>query len=664
MEEPSIPALVPAGLAEAIRRAQVVSFDVFDTALVRACERPVEAFWLVAQAANLPDPAEFARRRIDAEARARRLAWEQRQATEVTLEEIYAQLEPDFGTSAPLMVLERAVEARLCRRHPLVGAAHDYARSLGKAVGFISDIYLERELVAALLEKCGYGGWDFLWVSSEAGVTKSTGELFQRALAARVEPPPDWLHLGDNLDSDQHQARRAGLNSWLVPKCVDLLAGSPLDRRLRRAGVAPLDLPKSAPAAGAPGSPWPSLCRGLAAVQQARPDRDFWWDLGYTQVGLLLLGFALWVGRTADQMGLPKLYFLARDGHIMHIIHQSLRRRGLVCCDSRYLYASRRALNLPALLAIDENACDFLVSGTSRLQVREFLARIGLDPATLLPQIQVAGFRGPDQRVETGTDYGQLRALFRSLDQVLLAQAAAERDLLKEYLRREQLLDQPHIGLVDIGWHGSLQDSLGDLTQLFGCASPLTGFYLGTFPPARRRVAAGADHRAYLCEGGEPSARFQIIHRSVEVFEWLFCAPHGSVLGFRQQADGAIEPLLESGDLEQARHASAERMQAGALRFIEDALDCFTPAAPPPPIGPDLAVSLLAELLIRPSAEEAQRLGDLPHAEGFGNVMRVRPIAQPAAKPYQPLAWLRLYRDYHTAFWKPGYLRRLRPDCW
>ena len=58
----------PAVLVQRLARFQAVSFDVFDTLLLRQVERPQEAFALVGAKLGYPD---FQRLRVEAECRAR-----------------------------------------------------------------------------------------------------------------------------------------------------------------------------------------------------------------------------------------------------------------------------------------------------------------------------------------------------------------------------------------------------------------------------------------------------------------------------------------------------------------------------------------------------------------------------------------------------------------
>ena len=653
-------------LISVIQNARVVSFDIFDTALVRATEKPIDAFLLLAHEIGIDNARAFAQARVEAEDQARKLAWQERRVVEISLEEIYSLLSdnPLLTGYAPIALIEqeRALELRLCRRNPKVGEIFDWVVSLGKRVGFISDMYLDVTLIESMLAKHGYSGYEFLWVSSIEGVTKANGGLFQLALERLGVSSSELVHIGDNFDSDIEQARLAGIYAHHIPKCIDLLASASIARRLQRQlprdqriGFASYGITAKAPAI------WKTVWRGLLAAQEAKKERDFWFDLGYSHVGILLLGYALWLGEQVQRVKPTQLYFLARDGHIMHAVHRCLWERGWIELPGHYLFASRRSLNIPAITCIDESTCDFLVSGTSRLTVEEFLSRIGLTTSESEEQILEAGFTGPNHLVVSGEDYGRLRMLFRNLAPKLLELAEEERHILRDYFQQEGLFEQQNIGLVDIGWHGTLQESVCRLLAMFQHDAPVTGFYMGTFAAARARVNAGAKQHAYVCEMGEPSERLAIIRASVEVFEWIFCAPHGSVIGFRR-TDKGIEPRFDSVEFEKNRLDTAQRMQIGAMQFIRDALDCFS--APPPLISNEFALSLLGDLLHRPTAQEAQAIGDILHADGFSNAAKIRPIARPYIRPYNPLAWPDLFRDYRKTFWQAGYRRRIWPDCW
>lgn len=651
----------------ALAAAEVVSFDIFDTAIVRTVLHPVDAFLLLGREHGMADPADFARRRIAAEKTARDRAWEACGATEITLVQVYAVLAEHYGWStdetAEVRERERRVERRQCRQNPAMAELYAAAQAAGKRVGFISDMYLDADLIRDILADAGYRDYDFFYLSCVDGETKSTGRLFAKALTDLQVAPDKVLHVGDNRHADVQQAQAAGLRTLYYEKCATRLLA---DKRLRQRLLA-----SNTPAAtvcsvaDVDAELFASAWQGLAATckHQFRNDHDspetIWRDLGYLYVGPLFLGFALWLAAGLRRDGVDRVYFLARDGYIMKQVYDRLRTAGWADAEAHYLYASRRALNVPAIERIDEESTDFLVSGTSRLTVGQFLRRVGLDPVELSDAIRACGFSSTEQRVLSGEDYGRLRALFRAVEQPLLRSTEREREALSVYFRQEGLLAPGQWAIADIGWHGSLQQSLERLSQRFGGPAQVPGFYLGTFAGAQRHVARGAQHRGYLCELGQPADMLAVIRASVEVFEWIFSAPHGSVI--RLDLDGGqVRPVFEDAAFEQERQATASLMQAGALAFVDAFLGQWeqpqTLALPP-----QLVVRALAGLLQAPTRHEAELLGNLPHVEGFGDVQVSRPIARPGHSVFNPFRLRQLAEQYRSSFWRAGFRRRLNP---
>jgi hypothetical protein len=412
-----------------------------------------------------------------------------------------------------------------------------------------------------------------------------------------------------------------------------------------------------------------SIVSGLTAARYfAIPDtraprgdsRDFWTDWGYQHAGPLLAGFGSWIVREISRQAFRDVYFLSRDGYLIKQVVDRMLRAGFGAGQSvrtHYLYASRRAFNLAAIEKLDDDSQDFLVSGTSRMTPRQFLARIDIDIDRHLDAVAAVGFPSPDGVVEGALGYGRLRALLRELEGIVLERAHAELGALDRYFREEGLLDGGQAAIVDLGWHGTLQNAMAGLIRRMGATTRLTGYYMGTFPAAKRYAERGQEMHGYLCEEGKPVEMHAAIRTSVELFEWIFSAPHGSVCNFRCDKDG-IEPVFAEFAFESERWEAASTMQAGALRFVDDYIGLWQGLSLPD-VPPAEALRSFHAALAHPTPEEARRLGHLQHAEGFGSVAVPRYIAKPPGSIWNPLSYPRLVRGYRATFWRPGYKRNL-----
>ena len=74
-------------------------------------------------------------------------------------------------------------------------------------------------------------------------------------------------------------------------------------------------------------------------------------------------------------------------------------------------------------------------------------------------------------------------------------------------------------------------------------------------------------------------------------------------------------------------------------------------------IGQDAALRHLARTIRRPTAEEAEAIGEIRHGEGLG-ADRLRSFATFGEAPHTRAS---LLRDYRTAYWPTGLLARREP---
>jgi predicted HAD superfamily hydrolase len=644
-------------LERKIDRAQVASFDVFDTAVLRKIDWPQSLFHLMLPGISAILGArapEFPSVRTYAESRARMLAQEARKSVEVKLLEIYEVLGDylNLEAAAVQQLCQHEIQAELaiCCQNPFIYSLYRRCIDQGNSVVFISDMYLPEAAVGAILKNCGYLKYDALLVSSETGNTKAQGKLYANALERIALPPKQWLHIGDNPHSDVRMARKRGMATWqYVPPAVRFAMNRERSKAWRP------DRPVSATGYVVKGLIANRIGRAMPAGEVAKPNERFWEDFGYTSAGPLYVGFTEWLLEQTAKHNLDAIYFLARDGFIIQRLFEAFQPAGLANVEMHYLYASRRALKFATIRTIDDQTLQFLTQSLAMNEVGTFLKRIGLDPQSHADAVRRAGFRDIRHVVRSKEDFEHLKQLIKSLSEPICERARSEREVMRDYLLKSGLCDGRRVALVDVGWHGSQQQSIREILEAERQFPDIRGFYLGTFSFAASLYDAKCSHDAYLTRLGLPPEYANLLFGCVEIFELMFSTTEGSLVRMERTPSGDFTPIRHPVDrTDLYRNESVEKLQVGAMQFVADYLSVKR-EFPDLAMTPEIAITEVRRVLREPAAAEARHLGDITHTRDFGDSMRV-----PIAPRLGALALLgrRRYIRWQEGTWRAGIAAR------
>ncbi len=623
--------------------AQVVSFDVFDTLVVRKVASPRDVFLHLATPAPFSswglDATQLATVRQEAESRARQRGATANGSGEVTLHEIHAVMAELLGkpaTEVPAMVrAEQLVELALCVAHPYLQTVFARAMGDGKTVWCVSDTYHEAEFLRELLETCGYAvdGAEFI-SSADCRMSKGEGKLLLAIATEANVPPSAVLHIGDHPAADHDIPREQGFVTVLHP-----WAGSRhSDGRATRPGDA--------------------IALGLSqiAARTVHPPLPFWFRFGYAVAGPLLSGFAFWLHDRLVRDGIDRAYFLLRDGEIMHDVYAALLgdRGGPT---TALLESSRRAYMLPALPSGLGAITSQLLACENPMPAREFLERMGVKSAEFARSFRAVGLHADDiVRPADSATMLKLLSLFARTEilTALLARSTVERQALLGYLRQEGVLAPGRIALVDIGWNGTIQKALVAAAGVETVRLDVHGYYLGTLPHAAQDLG-GSVASGFLFDFGAPKEHAAAVLQLRQLVEFICTTERGSLRGFR--SDGArVVPVhgpVDHSDAQRAMHAA---LREGVLTYVR-ALASEQRMFGEQPISVDGALRPLARTIQAPTAEEAAAIGDVRHGDGLGTD-RSRSLAAFSPGPFTADS---LLRDYGSAYWPAGLLARREP---
>lgn len=239
--------------------AQALSWDVFDTALLRGPQCEARRFyqmgarfvdWLAEEGSRVPgmpapDAVDALLARAEAAQAAYGMAPQARGNREGRLDDIARIACTTLGCPrmAPAYVArELEAEAESLSPNPLIAAVSE--RLPGLPVYFLSDMYLSAPQIEGLVTGA-FPALDIagVWSSADGAGAKRSGGLFASVVEATGHAPAGWLHLGDSFRGDVVMPRKAGWNALYLPLpeaeraarrlCYDGLAGELAARGLR-----------------------------------------------------------------------------------------------------------------------------------------------------------------------------------------------------------------------------------------------------------------------------------------------------------------------------------------------------------------------------------------------------------------------------------------------
>jgi predicted HAD superfamily hydrolase len=336
-------------------------------------------------------------------------------------------------------------------------------------------------------------------------------------------------------------------------------------------------------------------------------------------LSFLYFAFSAWLLERLKKGGYKRVYFAARDGLIIKRFFDLVARYDGFEIDSRYLYVSRSALYPSLIFTEPETARLIFGHHWDKLSIENALQRISLTFEECVDFLRK--YKLASRRIQlNGLTNSRFSEFLKNVWPLLEQKNEAHYQLLIEYLEQELFLTEEKAAFVDIGWHGSLQNSLIKLLSHLGIAKKLVGFYLGTFVKPVG-VASNFSATGYLIDNNEPQWISDLVRCGPSLIEIFHSAGHGCVLGYRRNSNG-ISPVLEDNPVEQEQYQKIIKpMQECAFHFVSEQLKQLGGVSIKPP-NPALIAPLALKAIYAPTIAEASAFGRLKIATDFGAQMK------------------------------------------
>ena len=607
-------------MTAALGKFDVVSFDIFDTLIKRTYSDPEKTFELVAEryARGVDgdfDCAAYCEKRKRAAAQAKREVIGEK-TEEITLEDIYERIDYPRETAERLKQLEIDTEIGSTLRNDALYDVYRWCLESGRTVLIASDMYLPIRVIEAILANNGYDGYARLYLSSDCGVKKRTGSMFERI--RKDYPDARIAHIGDSYHSDCAMARKHGIAPVWIPK-----------------NLYPARFDRKVGFTGQKAEEYGRIRDFINNTENAA--WDGYYKYGYECLGPLLYGFASWLHGRMAAKGHDRVFFMSRDGYLMQKAYQALFPEA----QAVYMYISRKSIHLPLYSRYDRFE-DFLkLNGDKRWGLEMLCSRLGIDIERGRAQWKACGlderytFKAGAQKYDD-----RLLAFIKCFDGEIRQRSDAQFEAAERYLR--DIGFGGNAAIVDSGGsYGTSQRCLERFCEFAGLEADLCGYYFW--------MGSVQDYNMEMY----PFRDYRIVGGETIITEFALTSFEGTTKGYRLDGEGRAHPVndvFEYADSESLLHIIGQ-IQEGALDFVRR----FKAAGLLASVDPEVAYSRIKRISTDPTLRQAKMFGDIMFCSDGQRTWLARPKSWPhyLAHPGD------LKYDFLITRWGIGFLKRL-----
>ncbi len=504
-----------------VENNDVISFDIFDTLVLRDIYQPVDIFRVLEKEVKEKYKIDnFFNLRVTKESESRTRA----ENTETTIEMIYEDIAKEIGVenAAKIMQREFELECEFIKPNPFMKKVFEKAQELNKKVLLITDMYLTRVEIEKLLEITGYSKFEYtLYISSECKKSKHLKDIYPYVKEKENIEYEKWAHFGDNLFSDVENAKFYNINAMHYPKVADVSNY------------------------GVNNSIEMSIIKAIQAneIYNGLDDYDYFYKLGSELISPLMFAISFWLSKHLKNE--DNIYFLSRDGRLPYEVFNIINEQMENDIESKYIYTSRKAYQIPASFVFDDKSAmattltDANIKFGDERTMGEILELAKLNPEDYKDKLKLFGFDDLDKGITINEIHNAKKFLMNvSLDIKKIFKK--EIDIINKYLEQEGMLEKEKVNIFDIGWRGSIQRAIKQITE-----QDIYGYYFATNHIVYPELIP--ETFGYVYDLGAPHDLFLEVDKHLMMYELFFSSPEKSLNGFKEE-NGKIVPIFVEND--------------------------------------------------------------------------------------------------------------------
>ena len=510
---------------------EVVSFDLYDTLILRNVLKPEDIFKIIEKKYKINN---FTKKRKKAEQIAR---------LKTTLEDIKLDDIYEYLDLKEIEKYELEIEEKFTTINQFMKEIYDYCLESNKKIFLITDMYLPQKFLEKILEKLDIKNYEKLYISGDIGKLKSTGNLFDYVKEKENINKEKWIHIGNDYVSDIVGAKKKNINTYHYKSPYERYINDYNNTKVKES-INYLEH---------------SILTTIS-INKIYSGKE----LKYFEKLGMLIGSPIYFGFTKYLMDNLKdeknVYFLSRDAYVPYCIFELLKNKMNLKIDTRYLYTSRKVYQLPSL-ADSENLYEFLIERNINLKesksVKDIFDIIGVDTDLIEKEFL-------DTKIENDTS-AHIIIKLQEYDSIIRKKLTEQKKIVAEYLKQEKFDKYEKINIVDVGWRGSIQNAMYEITN-----KNIKGYYFGKTGYTYEKIQN--DMFSYLTSFPNSYKNLDFSNNYIMMIELLFSSSSPTLKQLsKDNNSNIISPLFDSTS--SSYENTVDIMINSSIKVIEEYLD-------------------------------------------------------------------------------------------
>lgn len=517
-------------LLKKLRKADVVSFDIFDTIITRKIYSPEDIFTIIEKQLNISD---FKKKRIKSDSIARNQL-----KRDVTIDDIYEILKKDFhikGTNK-IKQYEEQLELDFCLPRKDMLKVFNELKSYGIPIILVSDMYLKPETIKKMLQKCGYKDFSKFYLSNVLNARKDTKTIWD--IVKKDFSNKKIIHIGDNLSSDVLYPREFGIDTIQIKSGKTLAKESAISNYIMDSVTDTND-----------SFFWGTVINEYLFNSPfcTSPQIDDLKDLGFLFYGPILESFFSFIENQTKQN--DKLLFLSREGYYLQKLYKAYSDLNQISAHQNYYFlASRKATifaNLKSASDIYKLAKENHYSGSAHNWFNQML-NIDTD--------------FEDFSITLPDDYEKIKPFIDKNATHVIKEAKKSRDNYLLYIRQTIKKLDYNTKIIDLGYSGTIQYELSKMANV-----DLHGIYLASSEHIKQQTSKNKLDFLY---DTRKNPDYKKVYEYSLVLEFFLSAPYGQLINFTKKGAKAI-PIYNDETLDTKKATVIKNIEKGIEQYLK-----------------------------------------------------------------------------------------------